>query len=491
MTHKEFTESEEIREQMLRALEADLIGPFDLDNFTAPEVLELPPSRWYLTGFLVPDQGRDDEEDPTDEEEMGAGNDVGEFDEPNNGIEPEPKQKKYLPASMGLSVLLPASGGADEITVRIRYADYERSIAEGGEGVDWIRFARLPDPISIPLDEATLKAGVEIPESGGIRIVGQIKAAQGHELPAGTRVLALFVVNNREPVLSGPNRAEQYIFQVSMQLEYAPGFVPRSNRRGETMAEDWDELVSDIQFRNRFEYGVGHGVSVLVPGGQPHENKITVLRTTWLPRATVPVVKTRTDERVKTSMEFLAELADGAAVQAALAPLPGAYEAWLEEQSRIDLESDERKNTRKEIVKKAREAAERIRAGIEILSEEPEALEAFRLMNRAMAMAARQRNKEMTPSWRLFQIAFILLNIRGTFSPEHADRKIVDLIFFPTGGGKNRSLSGCDWLHSDSASSARAKPTGRRIGNCGHFALHSAPPDSGSAGPGGHSDLRS
>ena len=47
----------ELREQLIRALEADLIGPFDPES--GEELLRLPPSRWYLTGFLAPQGGRE------------------------------------------------------------------------------------------------------------------------------------------------------------------------------------------------------------------------------------------------------------------------------------------------------------------------------------------------------------------------------------------------------------------------------------------------
>ncbi len=45
------------REHLIAALEADLIGPYEkpggLD--VSDELLKLPPSRWYLTGFLAPE----------------------------------------------------------------------------------------------------------------------------------------------------------------------------------------------------------------------------------------------------------------------------------------------------------------------------------------------------------------------------------------------------------------------------------------------------
>ncbi len=43
------------------------------------------------------------------------------------------------------------------------------------------------------------------------------------------------------------------------------------------------------------------------------------------------------------------------------------------------------------------------------------------------------------PAWRAFQLGFILLNLRGLHDPSSADRKLVDLLFFPTGGGKTEA----------------------------------------------------
>ena len=68
--------STDVRDHLVRALEADIVGPFagwDATQ-TAVEILPLPPARWYLTGFLAPQEGRDTE-DPTSDEELGAGSD--------------------------------------------------------------------------------------------------------------------------------------------------------------------------------------------------------------------------------------------------------------------------------------------------------------------------------------------------------------------------------------------------------------------------------
>jgi hypothetical protein len=49
---------------------------------------------------------------------------------------------------------------------------------------------------------------------------------------------------------------------------------------------------------------------------------------------------------------------------------------------------------------------------------------------------------EPPPKWRPFQLACILLNLRGLADPTHSDRETADLLFFPTGGGKTEAYLG-------------------------------------------------
>ena len=100
------------------------------------------------------------------------------------------------------------------------------------------------------------------------------------------------------------------------------------------------------------------------------------------------------------------------------------------------------KDTARELLARARFAADRMAKGIDVLASQPRVLDAFKMANRAVARALEQRLGISNPSWRAFQLAFILLNIPGLANPEDKHRKFVDLLFFPTGGGKTEAYLG-------------------------------------------------
>jgi hypothetical protein len=431
---------QEVRRHLIEALHADAIGPFggrDTQH-TSTEALPLAPSRWYLTGFLAPQADRDIG-DATEAEQMEAGSDIDE-EEGGAGSEPEPKQKKQFPASLGLSVLLPP-GGPDQIEVTLSFGEYfaEWHENDGKKRRQWRRRARPPIAFTVPLDRKALAEGVAVPDVDMIRIRGKLETVVGAEdqgLKTGVRGLSLFVVNERREG-DKDRRDEQFLFQVELELHYAVGFVARPNRRGEK-SEQWDDNVVDLQFRARVEHAVGHNVSVDVPPGQ---SPVTRVRTCFMPRAEVARVRTATVDGVETRMTELAKLADPAAIRTALGKLPAAYSAWIAAQRAVPLDSAARQETRDLLMDNAEKARKRIDDGIALLETNDAARRAFTWMNEAMAAAAIRRGFA-DPSWHLFQLAFVLLNIRSMVEPASADRQVVELIFFPTGGGKTEAYLG-------------------------------------------------
>lgn len=431
------------RTHLVRALEADLIGPFrrglpgpsGADGIDTTEELLLPPSRWYLTGFLAPEAGREEDEDA--KEELTVGND--ETEEDTGGTAPDPKKKNFMPASIGMTVFVPAS--TTHIDATVRYATYDK-VNEEPARKDKARkiWKRVPMPAvteRLALAELSSK-GVPVRDSGNLRLAGQVETLVGIAgIADGTQAVSVFLVNRRAPDESPAFRDRGYVFQVELSLSCAEGFVPRPDRSGE--GGDVDNQIADLQYRGSFEYGVGHGIAVEIPEEQ---DAVRVVRTTWIPRHEVKRVIARQETNVVVSMEKLAEVKSVEEVREHLRHLPDNYAAWIKTQRTIALDSDERRDAQTQLLNKADQAAARLRDGIALVCEHEDVREAFCLANRAMAMAARRKRPDEEPSWRLFQLAFVLLNLRGIADPTHPDRECAELIFFPTGGGKTEAYLG-------------------------------------------------
>ncbi len=144
-------------------------------------------------------------------------------------------------------------------------------------------------------------------------------------------------------------------------------------------------------------------------------------------------------------MEILGA-AEGTALQAKLRPLADAYRAWIDAQRKVNLATDGHRALAGQLLDDAARCCDRVEAGIAALGD-PTVEEAFRRANQAMAAAARQRSPERyakggAPAWRPFQLAFVLMNVAAQADPTLPDRDTVDLIFFPTGGGKTEAYLG-------------------------------------------------
>jgi hypothetical protein len=66
------TNPTQVRTELVKALELDLVGPPDDDSAHREEILTQAPSTWYLTGFLAP-RGSSDDTAEEGVEEMSTG----------------------------------------------------------------------------------------------------------------------------------------------------------------------------------------------------------------------------------------------------------------------------------------------------------------------------------------------------------------------------------------------------------------------------------
>jgi len=455
----------DVRTQLVEALRLDLVGPENGTDLEA-EVLPQAPSRWYLTGFLVPlEAGEDQKSDETAQDELNFGGGDREAADDDTTPEPAAVRRAYFPSSIGLSVLVPRT--AVHIRVIVNWGDYRnepRNSEDSGEkkptgdepgrfGLNWSRIPRQVE-LTLNLPAETAKAVEhEIPDSEGLRLALAVRPVQALGIaegmvPTGTRSVSVFLVNHREPMLTDEQRDLRFIFQAGLTVHSADPLVPRPNLRGQTI-DDWDERVADLQYRDVYEYAVGHGVATHAEVDE--QGACRTIHTCWIPSADVERVAPAPIPNVELRMETLAELTGGPAVSHALGAFVAQYRAWIDKQRQVlPALTARRREIADAMHQRAVKASKRIQDGIDILADET-ALRAFRLANRVMARAARRRLGPMqgkdeasveAPTWRPFQLAFILMNLPGIVNPHHFDREVVDLLFFPTGGGKTEAYLG-------------------------------------------------
>ena len=440
-------DSATVRERLVEALNLDLIGPWGGHTLAAERLPGwVRPSNWYLTGFLIPSGTKPELSADADEED-----DIDETPESSGLAEESAEERKaakkgFFPSSMGLSFLVEAE--ANELAVIVRWGDYEPAKVEGAEGKSESTWLRQSNERTVPV---SLSGGGEqrhgdpvVPDSGGLTLHVDERAIRTDglaEIPAGTRSVSVFLVNGRTPDDDNPDRA--YAFQAEIEVHGRQPFVPRPDPRG-AQAADWDDQVADLHYADTPEYATGHGVSA---DWEVVERSCRMLRTAWIPRADVEETKTAGVPGAELSMDALGALPDGQTARVALRALVEQYRTWIHlRRAENETLRDARRETADELLRLAGIAADRIERGIAVLAADPYALDAFRVANRAVARALRQRLGEQfttrPPAWRAFQLAFILLNLPGLADPRDPDREAVDLLFFPTGGGKTEAYLG-------------------------------------------------
>jgi hypothetical protein len=420
------------RQQLVDYFQSQLIGPAN----GVTELLKDAPHKRYLMGTLFPLAACRDETDDTAEENSTT----------------EALSNDFKPSSMSVSFFVEAHAS---IEIDISAGRYTKA-----QSNEWRR-----EPLSINIP-------IEISNNGLIK--NEIFNGQGR-MDVKTRkfenskIVTVAFSNN---IHSGDVlRPKDCLYQAGIVVRIVKGNFkeyPSSDRF--KLDEEQKELA--LTYRKRIPWAVGHGVAV--DWNCDGINPPSEVRTASMPVHEVKGFTTELDSKQSESLGANAlsicriadetaasnsELLDGYLL------LVDIYREWIDGLD-SELLNERYIEAKNRVIARLRHNADRMDNGIERLRNNDQAMTAFRLANRAMLMqmihsgtayAGKAKPRDFgyqepdyfSPeiqnnfNWRPFQLAFQLLTLeslipdeQGNFSETHND---VDLLWFPTGGGKTEA----------------------------------------------------
>lgn len=235
------------------------------------------------------------------------------------------------------------------------------------------------------------------------------------------------------------------LFEVTLECVIDAGDVgPYPGVAYEMLTEEEQEL--ELQYRGHRVYAIGHGAAV---DWELRDGRVCRIHADFLPRVEVPQVSADvgSTEPEALSLAWLAETdADVAGRCDILDRFISSYEKWVAavEGRAGEFEGSEYQAARR-IHRRMTIAVQRMRDGVQLLRRDRLTQRAFALANRAMLQQMVQNNRVAERSlrddfrWRPFQLAFLLLTLEPTVNDQSDYRDTVDLIWFPTGGGKTEA----------------------------------------------------
>lgn len=420
----------------------------------------------------------------------------GETDE-----EPVGLANQFLPSALGMTIRAKAARQKEMIEICVTSACYRRGDSHrnvlrvnpeggiplpvsrpGGDAVDsdyWVRQPFMIEPVQfdlsaesqskILLDQVLVRDG-DSPWLG-LKIYDRTTTA---DIKEGCRTLTFIIINCKT---AQPDQFILYQNKLSVRAARPGVILPYRERMSATDTHEENQLK--LLYRKKRIFGIGHGTAVSWNGNED----VVCIETSAIPVFEMPQVAP--SGNVELSMFGLSDKGDWQHGLFALENLLRQYSDWI-----ISIETeaanlpDEYRNAAQDNGKKCRECSGRIAEGIRLLKnsdEHSDIVRCFRWMNRAMIWQ-QQRSKtrqrlwhrrtvrgnavweledigngsgstfktleefygqsEYNGRWRPFQLAFILMNLKSVTDPSCNERDIVDLIWFPTGGGKTEAYLG-------------------------------------------------
>lgn len=342
----------------------------------------------------------------------------------------------YKPTSMGISLMV--SRETDRLEILFKGAKYIHTEEAGGK---WITHFYRRAPFSI---KSTAQVGERL---------GSKKIAADNEVGAkltltirtildnGDRLVTITVQNTSAARQKRIDQNINALFQCELTVSSDRAFLPIYQNNG--IVDNIEEKIGRLQYRDIFNYAYGHGCSTYC-----HESAKGVysIRSEFLP--TEHIYQMMPGE-IKTgeilNLLYWKTVSPGLGCSK-LVHFIEEYEEWRNDQEKLCelIREKDSQLAANRVIERIDKCILRLRRGTEILENNPYAWEAFVLMNRAMLLQ-RVKTKnvdEQSVSWYPFQLAYILQIIPDIVDDKSIYRNSVDLLWFPTGGGKTEAYLG-------------------------------------------------
>ncbi|MBK7646966.1 MAG: helicase [Betaproteobacteria bacterium] len=443
----------EPRKRLIDWVRKQLIGPPDSMEDGSDIVGVLPTER-FPSGALYPISPSGEGIDP-------AADDGGEDDSLPNGTgetkeEPAVVRRYIPPSSLGFSFFI--KGENIRFQILCRAARYERTERDerGRFKNVWTRKSTVSgvhendEFVNVACPSKDSRQSFEKKLGGNARLdVEWRRFADGW--------IATISLCNSNEVLNEEQtagdfifeRAEKTLFEASLRCVIDVGEVgayPRVDRN----LLDREEQEIELQYTRRHVYAIGHGCAA---EWKVESGKVIEIYSDMMPAVEVPqmTADTRASGDSVLSLARLSAINDmHAGIQSELNAFVDGYANWVSEQERsITEQSEDDRAAAIRIVGRMLVAVLRMRTGLSLLSKDERVRQAFTLANRAMLDQMRQSDRlhgkprgDDAYRWRPFQLAFLLTTLESAANPESDFRDTLDLIWFPTGGGKTEAYLG-------------------------------------------------
>lgn len=416
-----------IRDKLVNDLIADLWGPEEENQ----EIIKESPLSKYIVGILYPRNSRAEFDNQSGLDEIESDDDDSLKGETASRAGNPLPVHQMKPSSMGLTCELDTE--TKTLVVEVSYGYYKKN-EEG--------FIRIPVIIKKEITFEEKKGTLPLFKNPGgptTQIKWYIREREKR------KTLSIFFINSTD---SSEDKPENCIFQAKFQLK---GVFPErpflTKQKG--LGQDKGQ---EFAYRKKVDFAIGHGCSVT--WDDVKNRNAGVIGTTFFPESEIPQVA----HRAFSELEMGELTASEKTCFSRLEFFIDQYKKWIEKQKQsISPEGDYYFDEAQETISECEKTLSRMKKGLEYLKENRKAFQAFQFADRAMLLQRTRSQKVQLASnqdykeshslqekhfWRPFQIAFLLSNLPGTGSPSHPEREIVDLLWFPTGGGKTEAYLG-------------------------------------------------